>query len=455
MTSRLQGLLSGDGMKARAIRGTALSVLGFGGGQFIRLASNLILTRILFPEAFGLMALVQVVLSGLEMFSDIAIGPSIVRSERGDDPRFLKTAWTLQIIRGVILWIAACALTLPVAQFYGQDDLIAMIPVVALSTIITGFGSIYVNTANRHLTLGKLTVAELGSQVLGIAVMIALAWWLQTVWALVYGSLAIAFFKTALSHLLLPGPANRIGWDQPAFLEIFHFGKYIFIGTISGFFIQHGDRMILGKFITLEALAVYTIAFTLASFPQILGGQLVNRVLLPLYRTHPPAQSAENRHKIGRVYWLTRGFLLVGALFFALAGEPLIAVLYDARYQAAGALLVLLSLSILPRILITGYDAILLAAGNSRSYTILLVGTAIFKILVLFVLVSKFGLVGAILTPVLVDILTYPALIYFIRPYGGWYLKIDTGLLLVSALICALALWNSPAAWDVLTALGG
>lgn len=440
-------------MKARAIRGTGLSILGFGGSQFIRLASNLVLTRILFPEAFGLMALVQVVLSALEMFSDIAIGPSIVRSKRGDDPSFLQTAWSLQIIRGVILWVAACALAVPVAGFYGQDDLIWMIPVVALSTIIAGFGSIHMNTANRHLTLGKLTAVELGSQVLGIAVMIGLAWWLQSVWALVYGSLAIAFFKTALSHILLPGPANKIGWDKAAFSEIYHFGKYIFLGTISGFFIQHGDRMILGKFITLEELAVYTIALMLASVPQLLGAQMINRVILPLYRTHPPAESADNRAKIGRMLFLVRGGLVVLALVFALSGEYLIDLLYDDRYQTAGVLLVLLSLSILPRVLITGYDGILLAVGNSRDFTILTLFTAIFKIAVLFALVSKFGLIGAILTPVLVDFVTYPALVWFIRRYGGWYPRIDLGLLVLSALVCALAFWFSPNSWAALTAL--
>ena len=69
------------------------------------LASNLILTRLLFPEAFGLMALGSVVLVGLQMFSDAGIGPSIAQSPRGDDPEFLDTAWTAQVLRGVILWL--------------------------------------------------------------------------------------------------------------------------------------------------------------------------------------------------------------------------------------------------------------------------------------------------------------------------------------------------------------
>ncbi|HBB84471.1 MAG TPA: polysaccharide biosynthesis protein, partial [Sulfitobacter sp.] len=93
---------------ARALRSTSWIVLSYGGAQAIRLASNLILTRLLFPEAFGLMALIQVVIVGLTLFSDVGIGPSIAQSKRGDDRDFLNTAWTIQAIRGGCLWLAAC-----------------------------------------------------------------------------------------------------------------------------------------------------------------------------------------------------------------------------------------------------------------------------------------------------------------------------------------------------------
>ena len=66
------------------------------------------------------MALVNAFLIGLAMFSDLGLAPSIVQSSRGDDPRFLDTAWVLQIARGLVLWILACLLAWPVAAFYDQ-----------------------------------------------------------------------------------------------------------------------------------------------------------------------------------------------------------------------------------------------------------------------------------------------------------------------------------------------
>jgi O-antigen/teichoic acid export membrane protein len=88
-------------------------MLKFGGENILRLGSNLILTRLLFPEAFGLMALVTVFLTGLKMFSDFGLNASIIRSARGDDPIFLQTAWTVQILRGVMLWLISVMLAGP------------------------------------------------------------------------------------------------------------------------------------------------------------------------------------------------------------------------------------------------------------------------------------------------------------------------------------------------------
>ena len=97
----LREKLSSQSIKAKSVRSSGLTFLSIGGSNGLRLVSNLILTRLLFPEAFGLMALVQVFIAGLNMFSDAGIRTAIIRHTRGDDPDFLNTAWTIQIIRGM------------------------------------------------------------------------------------------------------------------------------------------------------------------------------------------------------------------------------------------------------------------------------------------------------------------------------------------------------------------
>lgn len=75
-------------LKKQAIQGIVWIIAGYGISQFVRLSSNLILTRILVPEIFGLMALMHAFVIGLSMFSDIGIGPSIIQNKRGNDQIF-------------------------------------------------------------------------------------------------------------------------------------------------------------------------------------------------------------------------------------------------------------------------------------------------------------------------------------------------------------------------------
>ncbi|MDX2239769.1 MAG: oligosaccharide flippase family protein, partial [Leptolyngbyaceae cyanobacterium bins.302] len=67
----------------RVIRGSAWTIGGHAASQVIRLGSNLLLSRLLFPEAFGLMALVFTFITGLHMLSDFGVQPNIIQSKRG------------------------------------------------------------------------------------------------------------------------------------------------------------------------------------------------------------------------------------------------------------------------------------------------------------------------------------------------------------------------------------
>jgi O-antigen/teichoic acid export membrane protein len=95
-----------------------LSIGTTAAGHVLRLASNLILTRLLFEEAFGLMALVGVFLQGLQSFSDIGLRPAVIQNPKGEEPEFLATAFTIQGVRGLLLASVAALGAAPFAAFY-------------------------------------------------------------------------------------------------------------------------------------------------------------------------------------------------------------------------------------------------------------------------------------------------------------------------------------------------
>ncbi|MGL5008826.1 MAG: oligosaccharide flippase family protein, partial [Paracoccaceae bacterium] len=253
------------GLFGRALRGGALTAGSYAIAQGARLAANLILARLLFPEAFGVMALVNVFLVGLVMFSDVGIGPAISQNARGDARDFLDTAWTVNVVRGLLLWVLSCAIAWPLAQFYEAPMLAQLLPVAGLTLLMAGFNPTRIDTANRHLLLGRVTALDLMAQIIGIVAMVALAWWWQSVWALVVGAIVGALAKLGLTWWLLPGVANRFRWEGAAARDLIRFGKWIFLSTACGFLLAQGDKAIFGAHLSLEALGIYNIGFFLAS----------------------------------------------------------------------------------------------------------------------------------------------------------------------------------------------
>lgn len=408
------------GLFARALSGGAVTAGAYAGAQAMRLASNLILTRLLFPEAFGVMALVTVVLVGLQMFSDAGIGPAITRSPRGDEPDFLNTAWTVNVGRGALLWLMSLALAWPAARAYGVPELAQLLPVAGLSLLIAGFNPTRIDTANRHLQLLRLTGLDLLAQAAGILAMIVMAWATGSIWALAFGAVVGSLAKLALTHLFLPGAPNRFHWEPVAARELMHFGKWIFLSTACGFLLAQGDKAILGLYLSMTELGIYNIGWFLASFPMLMAGTVVGKIMIPLYRDHPPAASAENAQRMRRLkIGLSVAVLLLLALMAAL-GDPLVRLMYDDRYLTAGAMVTAVALAQMPGVIGMGYDQVALAAGNGRGFFLLLAAKAALQTLCFLIGAHVMGLGGALLGQGIALALAHPLIALLAHRHQAW-----------------------------------
>ncbi|MCP5115308.1 MAG: oligosaccharide flippase family protein, partial [bacterium] len=94
------------------------------GSNVLRLGSQVFLAHLLFREHFSTIALMRVFLVGVEMLSEVGIRGSVVYHKRGTDPTFLNTAWTLQIARGVLMWLVCWALAWPASMFFDRPVLL-------------------------------------------------------------------------------------------------------------------------------------------------------------------------------------------------------------------------------------------------------------------------------------------------------------------------------------------
>src|SRR5262245_52981252 len=259
-------------LKRRVLSAGVWSLGGYGLNLALRLGTNLLMTRLLVPEMFGTMAIATIVMGGLAMFSDLGLKQSIVQSKRGNDPAFLNTAWSIQIIRGGLLWFVALGISMlvvhanrrglvPSDSVYADPNLPWVIAVLSFGTVIAGFGSTKTGEASRNLALGQVMLIDIISQIAALICMLAWASVDRSIWALVAGSICWSLTLVLLSHAWLPGTANRWQWDSSAFHEIFHFGKWIFVSSILGFFLANGDRLLLGGLVDATLLGIYVIAF--------------------------------------------------------------------------------------------------------------------------------------------------------------------------------------------------
>jgi O-antigen/teichoic acid export membrane protein len=349
-------------LKSLAVRGTVWTLIGYGASQGLRFASNLILTRLLAPDLFGLMALLNTFILGLHFFSDLGVRPSIIQNPRGDDPEFLNTAWTLQVLRGVALWGCCLVMAWPVATIYHNADLLWLIPILGLTTIFDGLMSTAIASLTRSLDLGKLTRFEFIVQVISTLIMLAWAYGRPSIWALVGSALVSGCLKAIWSHFL--GYRNRLAWDKSALKDLVSFGRWIFLSTIMTFLASQADRLILGGLFPLELLGIYTIAFTLSDLPLSVIQSVGSNVLLPLFSQQNHVPRPQLRRKIlekRKIMLLGTAVVLTALICF---GDFLILSLYDSRYHQAAWMLPVLALGNWPRMLPMTTAPILIAIGS-------------------------------------------------------------------------------------------
>lgn len=376
---------SSDGTEdlgGRASSGALWAMISLGSGQLIRLVSNIILTRLLVPEYFGLMALVHVFLQGLELFSDIGIGPALIQNER-EDASFVNTVWTTQVFRGVALTLIGMALAVPFAAFYEEAILVPLIQATAVTAAIAGFSSTSIHIETRHLKLKRPALLRLAAQIVGTVSMVVIAWLTRSIWSLVIGAIIGASVESVLSHVWLPGIRNRFRFEREAARSLFFFGMWIFLGTVAGFAAGQADRLILGKLETMTTLGVYSIAVLLASAPVGALSSLSMDVLFPLYsRVHYSSRDLSEVFGSARFPivviggWLSSGF--IGG------GPTIVRLLYDERYWEAGWMLQILSAGLWVGIVLGGTRAaVSLAVGRSD----LTAAMAFSKVIAMIVLV--------------------------------------------------------------------
>jgi O-antigen/teichoic acid export membrane protein len=428
----------GDSLKWKTIQGSALILTGEMYNHGLRLVGNMIMTRLLYPEAFGLMLIVSLVHMFVGMLSDTGINSAFVLKSRGREQDYLNAAWTLQAARGVIVMIVILICSWPISTLYDEPILFGLIAFSSLNSLLSGFKSPREMLYERDLKRLQMVLLLAFVHTVAMLFTVTCLFIYPSIWFLAFHGVLVSGLRTVLSPFVYKGIPYKFEVKMDVISDIFHYGKWIFLSSGLTFLAVQGSKLVSSFWMSVEQLGVFSIAVTLAAVPEILSGALNFRMLLPLYAelNHDKAGDFSKRAKKAKLGLFALSAPVV--LIFALFGSFIVSLLYDARYEEAGWMLQVI---ILGTIFTSNNDVLMtmvLSKANSFSYTLLMA----FKVVITFTTMLLggyfYGFSGVIYGIAIAPALLYPILGFYVRRYGIYTMKLDyqiTAVILLSVFL--------------------
>jgi len=389
---KLELMLLGDTLKAKVFRGGAWLGAGSVAEQATRFGRNMILTRLLAPEAFGEMAIILSACSVIHTIMDIGVKESLIQNPRGSEKEYIGAAWWMAFGRSASFWAILSVIAPFIAKFYGNPELTPLFRVSAIGVLFEGAISSRAYVAIREMKFRKWAIINHGGAIAGVIVTLILSFLIRDVWALVLGYGAETVGRFALSFIVCPYlPPLRL--PMAAIKDLLVYSRRAFGLSLLNLIFARADIFVLAKMFSPAELGLYTMAIYLVQTPTSFIMNLLGQTLLPTF-----AQIQNDRARINRILiQVTSALALVGMpviFFLFFSGRSVLQLVYGARYSAAVGPLIIASFVALLNILNGQITSIFFAEGHPQLHRRCVVIMAITMIVLIYPFVRWFGLSG-------------------------------------------------------------
>lgn len=365
--------------------------------QTIGFVRSIIIARLLVPEDFGLFSMALTVTAGLNALTATGMEQSVLSNSFADETELklqLNTAWSAELLRSVVLTLIVIGSAYPMSLFYQQPKLRSIISVLSLMVLIQSFQNIGLVMLRKQISFARIFWYELAANAAGVAITIALAVILRSVWALVYGMLLSAAFATVLSYMF-HSYRPRLAFDQNALRRALSFAKFAFVIAIASYITTMADNVMVGRLLGTSALGEYALAYNLASLPVGVLIYALGRVLFPAYAEIGANDPQRLRQAFIKVFTISSVVLMTIAVpVFLLSGE-IIQLVFGSRWSGAAPALRVLALLIPLRGLVLVATTVFYGLNRPRDVASGKVLEAAVFLILLYPLVIRFGLTGA------------------------------------------------------------
>jgi lipopolysaccharide exporter len=355
-------------------------------------ARGIVLARLLTPDVFGLMAVSLMATRLIEIFTETGFGAALIhRQEQFEEAR--DTAFTMMLMRGVLLSVLSVAIAPFVAAFYDEPQLTSIVAVAGLSFLLSGCQNMNTVALQKELDNKRLTYLDLAGNVLKFVSAVGLAWWFRSVWSLVYAQIVSAAISSLLSFVMVPG-RPRLCFNRAIARDLYGYGRFITGLAIVVFFTRELDNALVGKLLGMEMLGFYVVAYSLATIPSDYLSRFLAKVIFPMFSKLQKDLPALRVEYVRGIRIITAVLVPVSVAMLVLSPE-IVRALYGPRWSlAAGPLAVLALFGCFRALwLINGY--LYNAIGKPYIDFYMNLARLIAMGALLFPLTVKFGLVGA------------------------------------------------------------
>ena len=350
------------------------STFTYGSLAFVRLASSLILTRLLTPTVYGIFAILMSFVFTIELLSDVGPAGLVIRHPRGGEAAFVHTIWTIRLGRGILNFALLFLCAPLIAHLYNQPALSGPCRLLSVNFLLTGAESMAYILAQRNQKARIGNYAEFCSNVVMTLVVIGLAFVLRNVYALLFGFLLQRTILVVASHFLYRDIGVGLAFDREAIREQFRFARVVTPSSILTMMLNQYDKLVFLRLFSAALLGVYSIAGNILGPARSI---IMNNARLILYARCAEYFRSNRATARERYYNENKKLLFLGMLLPAvIAGlsQSLVSVLYDPRYEFGGYVLMVLGLGAVVSAFFNASENVLVAAGLTHA---VLVGNAL------------------------------------------------------------------------------
>ncbi len=354
-----------NSLKKQSTKAFAWDFTGKIAGQSVGFIISIFLARLLTPDDFGLLAMVNVVIAISASLMDMGLGVALIQRKEVNDTHYGSVFFfniTVGFILAVLLFFAAPL----VGNFYNNELLMPMARAMSVLFILNSIGNVIRLKLRKELEYGIPTQGNLLGAALSGTVGVIMAFTGFGVWSLVIQSLLNPILSNGyLFYRVKWRPRLIFQWQ--ALKELWNFGFRMFLSGILDTIFNNADTLIIGKLFSPATLGYYFRARSLNVYiTQYSSGSLMS-VLFPAFSK---VQDDLERFKtiVFKGYHLINllAFFLTG-LFFVV-GDHLILFLFGDKWQDSIPLFRLIILTAYGYPLSSILVNILTASGNSKKF---------------------------------------------------------------------------------------